>query len=233
MSLRLSPLIDDAVSPAIGAYPTNESERYHIGMDSFKRLTQDRIYASNRWYGRRVFSQSNFFFPLFSTIYENWFTLLYAEKENKDYYKEFIYEILKRSEPKLLDIPSVGDSLPQVNVELFMRIIDSKYHKKESFLWDYNYVRNNQKPVLIKKLKELNEDEKSFLELSGLNELDYFFNREIGNIIKLYNRNQINLKECFKKLFKERFSSKYPKNRSMMTMTKKIEWMIIFRRHKY
>jgi len=219
MSSRLSPLIDSKVEPAIGAFPVNESEIYQIGFDGYKRYNQNKIDSGCRWFARRVISHQNFVFPLFFTEYEMWFALLYGE-EGKETYKEFVYEILKRSEPKLLDISFVGDLLPQTDIDTYLTEIDSKHHDKEPFLWDYNFVSEKLKPILKKKFDELTKNEKSIIKLVGLNELDYFLNENINRILELYNKNRINLKECFKRLLKEKFSGKYPRNKTMLKLTK-------------
>ena len=62
-----------------------------------------------------------------------------------DSFKEFVYEILKHSELKLLDIPYARDSIPQINIKQYLRIFDSKHHEKESFLWYYKFVNENLK----------------------------------------------------------------------------------------
>jgi hypothetical protein len=199
---------------------SNFSVIAQLGMDAFKRYTIDKIYSGNRWFARRILFHKNFFFPLFFTEYETWFALLYAEQEDEDAFKEFVYEILKRSEPKLLTIPFAGDSLPQTDVEPYLTKLDSTHHEKDPFLWDYNYVNVNLKQVLSKKFNELDKSDRNFMKVIGLNELDYFINEEINKIINSYHEKQINLKECFKALLNERFSDKYPRKKSMIIMTK-------------
>jgi len=192
-----------------------------IGMDGYKKDELYKIAYANRWYGRRNLFHKNFFFPLFFTIYETWFALLYAENGGEDAFKEFVYEILKRSEPELLTIPFAGDSLPQTDLEPYLKVIDSKIHYKEPFLWDYNLVNMNLKPVLSEKFDELDDDYKSFLKFLGLNELDYFLNEEIDEFIQSHLEEQIDLNELFKVLLNERLSNKYSRSISMIKMTKK------------
>jgi hypothetical protein len=146
---------------------------------------------------------------------------LYAENGGEDAFKEFVYEILKRSEPELLTIPFAGDSLPQTDLEPYLKVIDSKIHYKEPFLWDYNLVNMNLKPVLSEKFDELDDDYKSFLKFLGLNELDYFLNEEIDEFIQSHLEEQIDLNELFKVLLNERLSNKYSRSISMIKMTKK------------
>ena len=191
-----------------------------LGNSGYKKDNMYRIYFVNIWYARRILFHKNFYFPLFFTNYEMWFALLYAEIKNKDF-KEFVYEILKRSNPKLLEIPFVGDSLPQTDVKPYLTIRDSKHHEKEPFLWDYNYVRTNLKPVFIKKFNNsLGLKSKIIFKIARLNELDYFLNPELDSILQSYRKNQIDLQTSIKMLLKEGKSDKYPKTKVMIEMTK-------------
>lgn len=219
LSTRLSPLTNDTVAPAIGAYPVNESEIYQLGNDGYKRININKLNIANTWSARRILFSQNFILPLFFTAYELWFALTYGKMEH-DAYKEFVYEILKRSEPKLLDVPVVGHYLPPVNVEPYLGWLDSKHHEKEPFLWDYEFVRNKLKPLLREKFNRLNENEKSYFELAGLNQLDYFVNEKLHNIIHSYQENETNRREFFKALLKERISRTYPRNKSMVSLSK-------------
>jgi hypothetical protein len=217
ISSRLSPLEKGEIPPAIGAYPMDESTLYQLGMDAFKKLDLSEILRTNRWYARRILFNQNFFFPLFNTDYEIWFGLLYGEM-GRDVYKEFIYEILLRTEPKLLKIPLAGDTIPQVNVKEYSTYRHSKHHEREPFLWDYHLVMENLNHLLEIKYNQLDEKSILILKLVGLNEFDYFINTQIQNNISSNQRKQISLKECFKSLLKERFSNNYPKNKSSIRM---------------
>ena len=219
ISSRSSPLKDDKIPPAIGAYPVNESDLYQLGLSTYKRSNIEKTYITNRWTGRRILFNQNFYLPLFNTVYEFWFGLLYG-KINNNAYKELIYEMLKRSEPELIEIPLVGDKLPQVDVEPYSHTMNSKHHEREPFLWDYDFVMKNLKPVLSRKFDGLDNNIKSILKLVGLNELDYFIDIEIQNSINSYQRKKIDLKEFFKALLKERFRSNLPKNKSLIRMPK-------------
>lgn len=197
----------------------NKSQLNLTGSSGYKKTDLYIILRTNRWYARKTLFNKNFFFPLFNTEYDMWFGLLYGEIR-KDGYTEFVYEILKRSEPKLLEIPFAGQSLPQLNIEPYLTVSDSKFHEREPFLWDYHYVRDSLKPLLNEYFNKLDAKDKSFLKLVGLNELDYFLNKEITKILNQYHKNQIGLKECLKLLLKERISRKYPKTKAMMKLTK-------------
>lgn len=189
-----------------------------LGMDAFKRTTIDKVYSANRWFARRILFKKNFFFPLFFTSYEIWFAFLYAEIGEWDSFKEFVYEVLKRSEPELLEIPFVGDSLPQTKIKPYLTKIDSVHHDKEPFLWDYKFVKNNLSPILKK--NDLGKKGILLLKLMNLNELDYFLNKELCKNIELYRKNNISMLKCVKKLAKESISKKYPKTKIKIKMTK-------------
>lgn len=219
LAKTISPLTGN-VSPAIGVYPVNESELYMLGTDAYKRTLLWKIVEANRWKARRTLFQGCFFLPLFLTKYDVWFSLMYGAEKSKEYYKEFIYEILKRAKPELLDLPSVGDKLPRTEVEPYQERIDSKYHEKEPFLWDYDLVINKIRPVFKKKFDELNQEEKSILKKTGLNELDYFLNRDISKIIGLYRKKEITLDHFYRLLLRERFSGKIPKIKTMIKLNK-------------
>ena len=191
-----------------------------LGMSGHKKDELHKIYTANRWIGRRILFQKNFFFPLFFTCYEIWFALMYAEKGETGA-DEMVYEILKRSNPDLLEIPFVGKSLSQTNVKPYLTVFDSKHHEKEPFLWDYDYVRKNLKPVLIKKFNNsLGIKSKIIFLLAGVNELDYFLNPKFERYITSYRKNRINLKYCINLIIKEGKSNAYPKTKTTIKMTK-------------
>jgi len=188
-----------------------------FGMDAYKRTNMHLLYSANRWFARRILFRRNFFFPLFFTDYEVWFAFLCTELGQQDSYKEFVYEVLKRSMPQLLDIPFAGDSLPQVNVEPYLSVRDSKHHEKEPFLWDHRFVEKNLKPLLSK--NDLGIKGKFLLNLLRISELDYFLNKELGKKIGQYRNKQITLHECIKELIKERNSMNYPKIKTRINMS--------------
>jgi len=205
--------------PSYNRKITNPAVLAQLGMDAFKRYTMDKIYSGNRWFARRILFHKNFFFPLFYTKYETWLAIIYGENGD-EYFKEYIYEILKRSEPELLEIPFAGDSLPQVNIKPYLTKGDTTYHEKEPFLWDYPYVRNNLKMILNRKFEEFGPKSRLFLKFLGFNELDYFLNTKIKTIINLYREKKIGFTECVEDLVRERFTNRYPKNKTLMTMSK-------------
>jgi hypothetical protein len=188
------------------------------GMDAYKRTNMILLLSANRWFARRILFKRNFYFPLFFTDYEVWFAFLSEELGQRDSYKEFVYEVLKRSMPQLLDIPFAGQSLPQVDVEPYLGLRDSKHHEKEPFLWDYAFVQENLKPLLSK--NDLGTKGKLLLNLLRISELDYFLNKELGKKIGQYRKKQITLLECVEELIKERNSMKYPKTKTKISFTK-------------
>lgn len=192
---------------------------FQLGMDAFKRHNMDKIYSANRWFARRILFNKNYFFPLFFTKYETWLALLYGEQDEESF-KEFIYEILKRNDPELLNIPFAGESLPQTNIEPYLTKNDSTFHEKDPFLWDYDYVRINLKPLLEKRYNKQGTKARIILKILGLNELDFFINKNINKTIQEYHKNKISLNACLKKLYGERYSRKYPRSKSMLRITK-------------
>ena len=102
----------------------------------------------SRWSSRRRLFSQDFYFPLFGTCLEI-LTSFLNEKYSEFTYKEFIYNVLKRGNPKLLEIPFANDRLPQTDLEEFKveGYMDSR-HKEEPFLWDYNFIHDRLDPLL-------------------------------------------------------------------------------------
>lgn len=172
----------------------NNNTIAQLGNDAYKRGSLNEIISANRWSARRIHFHKNFFFPIFFTDYEIWFALSYTAQKNKDGFKEFVYEIINRSEPRLLDIPFAGDYLPQTGLDPYLTRKDSKHHEKEPFLWDFELVNKNLKPVLSKNFNKLGVKARILLKLIGFNELDYFLNKEIGKYIDFYHKKRLELK---------------------------------------
>ncbi|MBZ9570025.1 hypothetical protein KQY27_00460 [Methanobrevibacter sp. TMH8] len=198
-------------------YINDQHLLYINGMDAYKRHDMDSIYSGNRWFAKRYLQDKNFFFPLFYTENEIFFALE-TTKNNPEGYKEFIYEILKRSNPKLLEIPILGDNLPQTNIKPYLTKNLSN-HEQEPFLWDYSFVRKNLKIILNENLnKKLGLKSKIIIKIIGLNELDFFLNKKIYKIINAYRKEKITLKLAIKKLIEEKSSQEYPKRKTMISM---------------
>ena len=197
----------------------NVSSFHQTGMDVYKRDSMSSIINFNRWYSRRVLFKSNFYFPLFSSNFELWFSRLY-DKHYKDQkqYTEFVYNVLKRLNPALLEIPFAFESLPQVEVEpLNYNGYVNTQHKSQPFLWDYNFVYNELNPVLQPKFDEIDGEYDSILSKSGINSLDYFLLKDkITGILN--NSKNINVKKKKLKALKDK--SFYSKNRVYVDLEK-------------
>jgi hypothetical protein len=179
----------------------NDSVLHQRGMDAYKRCNMNLIYSGTRWFARRILSSENFFFPLFFTEKEAYIALLCNNKEGC---KDFIYEILKRAEPKLLEIPIVGDKLPYIDIEQYSTKYESVFHQMTPFLWDYNYVKNKLKiPLQTYINQRLGWKGKLVLRLTGLNNLDFFLNPEIMRVMREYRENKISFINTINKLKKE------------------------------
>ena len=147
------------------------------GMDIYKRDHMSSLINFNRWYSRRTLFKTNFYFPLFATCLELWFSrLFYKYYHDEDRYKEFVYNVLKRGCAGLLEVPFAFNSLPQVNVKEFDvgSGAVSTEHKINPFLWDYEFVLNELNPVLEVLFDEVNEKHGKILSKCGINPLDYF-----------------------------------------------------------
>lgn len=190
-----------------------------LGLDWYKRDNISIIINYNRWFSRRVLFKNHFYFPLFATNLEIWFSLIYKKHFPKQhYYTEFIYNIIKRGNPKLLEIPFAFESLPQVDIEEFKsEKYTTTFHDPEPFLWDYEFVLTELKPLLEKSFDEKNQEYDSILGEAGLNPLDYFIlDKQIDNILKKYTPESSKLiKEKLINLKKDSF---YPKCRTYLKM---------------
>ncbi|MCL2687124.1 MAG: hypothetical protein FWE58_01140 [Methanobrevibacter sp.] len=191
----------------------------HYGNDAYKRHDMNLLYSANRWSARRRLYMNMFFFPLFYTEQEVYFALSYAK--NNENSKEFIYELLNRSNPKLLKIPFVGKELPCTEVKAYASPKKSKFHEKIPFLWDYNLVKDKLNPILTKHLnKKIGFKGKFFLKVVGLNELDFFLNPKILRIIKKYRKKKISMKKMIKMLLKEKKSNIFIKQDKFIKLIK-------------
>lgn len=196
----------------------NVSVFYQTGMDVYKRDSMSSIINFNRWYSRRTLFKSNFYFPIFSSNYELWFSRLYDKHyKNQKYYTEFVYNVLKRLNPDLLKIPFAFESLPQVDIEPFISDYTNTSHKAQPFLWDYNFVYNELKQVLQQRFDEVDNEYDSILSKSGINCLDYFLLKD--RISKILNDSEEN-KNYKKKLRALKNKSFYPKNRVFIDLEK-------------
>jgi len=197
----------------------------HYGMDAYKRFNMIKLHSGNRWFARRTLFKNNFFLPLFYMENDAFLGIL----NGRDGYREFIYEVLKRSEPELLEISGAGDSLPQTNIKAYKNKEDTE-HVKSPFLWDYKFVKRALNPLLLKNMdKKTGLKTKLLLLTLGLNELDFFINNQIYEIIKAYRNKKISLRVAIRKLFEEKRSNLYPKEKKLVQIEKNDEKMKIKR----
>lgn len=196
-----------------------------LGMDGFKRFDENKYYAATRWFSRVILYRHNFFLPLFMTDYDFYFAHLLGE----DLYEEFIYEMFKRSNPNLLKIPFATQSLLNADIKPYSTN-EEAFHDKPPFFWDYKYVKKQLKSVMMKNFNQkLGMKGKLLIFMVGLNELDFFLDNEIYEIIDLYRKGKISLKKSIKSLTKLKSSKKYPKERIMVKINKRDELMMLKR----
>lgn len=189
---------------------------YQNGMDVYKREEMASIINYNRWFSRRILCTGNFYFPLLSTNFELWFSRLYDKHhKGESHYKEFVYNVLKRANPELLEIPYAFDFLPQLDLEPFVvEGYDSTLHKLCPFLWDYRFVYNELNPVLEERFEKVNGEHDSVLSDAGLNCLDYFLLKDrITGVLTKSDR-----KDHKKKLVSLKNKAFYPKNRTYIDL---------------
>ena len=164
------------------------------GLDLYKRDNFSSIIKYNRWFSRRVLTNSNFFLPLFATNLELNFALLYSKHfPEQEMYKEFVYEVLKRINPELLEIPFAFDKLPQLDIEEYT---DNSFKHNvdfvKPFLWDYQFVVNELSPIYAEEFNYTNEKHDRILTKLGINPFDYMmFKEDFDKAIKKGNENRI------------------------------------------
>jgi hypothetical protein len=94
------------------------------GQDNFKRWTFEKVTGMNRWYaGRMRYTKA---LPVFSNPIINDVCKVYASLNEKNPHYEFAFELMRRFSPEMLDVPLVGMALPQLEVEPFSTISQSK-----------------------------------------------------------------------------------------------------------
>lgn len=191
----------------------NTNSFYQIGMDIYKKDSINTLINFNRWYSRRIFTSRNFYFPLFATNLELWFAMTYAKHYPKQkQYTEFIYNILKRGNPKLLDIPFAFESLPQINVKYESKEYKTTFHDPQPFLWDYQFVLTELEPILKIPFDKIDQKYYNILTKSKITPLDYFLlDKQITKILSKYApENSNKIKEKLININKDTF---YPKSR--------------------
>jgi hypothetical protein len=94
------------------------------GQDNYKRLNRDQMVSMNRWYARRMADQQTL--PVLATDTVNMCAALYNKHDPREGPLEFVYFLLKRFAPELLDIPFAGHALPLHPVEPYMTAAATK-----------------------------------------------------------------------------------------------------------
>ena len=191
------------------------TEFYQHGNDLYKRETIGAVMNVSRWSSRMRLSHEEFYFPLFGTCLEIW-TAFLTGKYSEFTYKEFIYNVLKRGNPKLLEIPFANDKLPQTGLEEFTveGYVDSR-HKEEPFLWDYNFIHDKLDPVLREQFIIQDEKHEKIMSECGINSLDYFILRT--HFDRILNE-EISKDKKVKKLRKTRNNAFYPLKREFIDL---------------
>ena len=192
----------------------NPHEFMQLGNDMYKREEIESIAKHNRWFSRRRLFESEFYFPLFSTSYELYIAMLnnkYHHGEN--YFKEFVYNVIKRCEPELLDIPFAYDCLPQTGVvEFKSEDYVATVHKVKPFLWDYDFVLNELSCVFMSQFDRKDSESDNILSKLAINSLDYFILKEdIDKLLESSSLNDVDLKI---KLLDLKDNAFYPKTRA-------------------
>ena len=193
----------------------NPTEFYQHGNDLYKHDSIGAIMNISRWSSRRRLFSQDFYFPLFGTCLEIWTSFL-NEKYSEFTYKEFIYNVLKRGNPKLLEIPFANDRLPQTDLEEFKveGYMDSR-HKEEPFLWDYNFIHDRLDPLLRSQFISQDEENGNVMSECGINSLDYFILRDkFDNILE----EDLPKDKKAKKLAKTRKNAYYPLKRDLVDL---------------
>ena len=204
----------DTVENYSRKYETSDSFYQH-GFDFYKRGDFYSIMSSNRWFSRRKLFENEFIFPVFATNLEIWISFLckkYCEYE----FEEFIYEVIKRLNPELLDIPFANKKLPQCDIEEFVAdgYTDSR-HKEQPFLWDYDYVYDMLNPLFKQYYEKTENEKRNLLSQSNINSLDYIILKERIDKILLRNEDDKSLKKRLKRLKRNAF---YPVSRQLIDL---------------
>ncbi len=195
----------------------NVHDVYQHGMDFFKRGDKNAIRNFKRWFSRRIFFSQEFFLPLFATDLEIWASFL-CIKHSQYEYEEFIYEVIKRINPKLLEIPFANKKLPQTEIDEFIAEgYTNSRHKEMPYLWDYNFVYDKLHPLFDEYYNKTNDENDSILSKADINSLDYFILKDrIDNSIKK-EKNADKLIKSLKRMKKKSF---YPHSRTLIDMKK-------------
>lgn len=182
-----------------------------FGIDFYKRDSDSAIINYNRWFSRRTLSRRHSYLPIFGTDLEIYFALLFNKHcPKKRHYREFVYNVLKRGNPDLLEIPFALDRLPQLDIEAYKNDdYVSTSHKLEPYLWDYNFVLTELGPLLE---AFFNEKSDSIISKTDLNPLDYFLlKKDIGKLLKKHSKKDT--EKIIREINRLKENSFYPQSR--------------------
>ena len=194
----------------------NPTEFYQHGNDLYKRETIETLMNISRWSSRRRLSREEFYFPLFGTCLELWIAFL-NKKYNEFTYKDFIYNVLKRGNPKLLEIPFANDKLPQTGLDEFnVEGYEDSRHMEEPFLWDYNFIHDKLDPLLKTEFINKDENHDNIMSKCGITSLDYFILRDHLTALN----EDLSDDKKMKKLRKTRNNAFYPLKREFIDLKK-------------
>ncbi len=131
------------------------------GADSFKRNTMTAINSNNRWFATRTLCKDPFAFPILGIKSVGYIGLTCnpVGDENPSG-TEFVYNVLNRYTPALLDIPFDRASLPLHPVDPYKAERLTKSHVREPVFWDGSIVAKIAKHLQVAYEKELNSTDR-------------------------------------------------------------------------
>ena len=94
------------------------------GQDNYKRHNWAKIFSMNRWYAARMSYTSTI--PILSHQIINDMILIYGKHDFHKAMFEFAYELMKRYNPDVLEIPLVGMEIPQHPIPAYSSVRESK-----------------------------------------------------------------------------------------------------------
>ena len=94
------------------------------GQDNYKRHNWAKIFSMNRWYAARMSYTATI--PILSHQIINDMILIYGKHDFHKATFEFAYELMKRYNPDLLNVPLVGMEIPQHPVPAYSSVKASK-----------------------------------------------------------------------------------------------------------
>ena len=199
----------------------------HRGLCGYKRGLMVHINIDNIWISSALLSRNNFLLPLLSTDYEIWVARIYSQVLGSFvYYKEFVYHIIKRGNPELLEIPFAGDFLPQVNVRgIDQDDFQATVHSRKPFYWDYDFVLKSLRPCIMDYYDYLSKGQLQILDDADINELDFVLLKPVKEDLE-NNRKEIDsndrevINSLIAKFKKLKDESLYPKNEAFIKASK-------------